>query len=90
MLARLGKGQDAWALALPGVEPMAMRGRTMEGWVRAGPAAWGDDAVRARLIEFRARLRPRPASEVSARSERRASRVTRLRDAAGSGRRART
>ena len=51
MLARLGKGQDAWALALPGVEPMMMRGRAMDGWVRAGPAAYGDDALRARLIE---------------------------------------
>ena len=51
MLVRLGKGRDAWALALPGVEPMVMRGRAMDGWVRAGPAAYGEDAVRTRLIE---------------------------------------
>jgi hypothetical protein len=51
MLARLGKGNDGWALALPDIGPMISRGRAMDGWVRAGPAAFGDDAVRARLIE---------------------------------------
>jgi hypothetical protein len=51
MLARLGKGNDAWALALPDVGPMIARGRAMAGWIRAGPAAYGDDALRARLIE---------------------------------------
>ncbi len=50
MLARPGKGNDAWALALPDVAPMISRGRAMNGWVRAGPAAYGDDDVRARLI----------------------------------------
>ena len=51
MLARLGKGNDGWALALPDIAPMISRGRRMDGWVRAGPAAYGDDAVRLRLIE---------------------------------------
>src|SRR5438876_11954755 len=51
MLARLGKGKDAWALSLPDVAPMISRGRRMDGWVRAGPAAYGDDAIRLRLIE---------------------------------------
>ncbi len=50
MLARLGKGKDAWALALPDVVPMQSRGRPMAGWVRAGPDAYGDDAVRKRLL----------------------------------------
>ena len=50
MLVRLGAGRDAWALALPDVAPMMMRGRAMSGWVRAGPAAYGDDRLRARLI----------------------------------------
>ena len=50
MLIRLGKGNDAWALGLTDVKPMMMRGKAMEGWVRAGPAAFGDDAVRARLL----------------------------------------
>src|SRR5271165_469959 len=51
LLARLGKGNGAWALSLPDVTPMISRGRTMVGWVRAGPIAYGDDAIRLRLIE---------------------------------------
>jgi hypothetical protein len=51
MLVRLGKGNDAWALALPDVGPMISRGRAMDGWVRAGPEAYGDDRLRARLME---------------------------------------
>jgi hypothetical protein len=51
MLARLGKGNDGWALALSDIAPMISRGRAMDGWVRAGPAAYGDDALRLRLIE---------------------------------------
>jgi hypothetical protein len=51
MLVRLGKGKDGWALALPDIAPMMMRGRAMDGWVRAGPVAYGDDALRARLVE---------------------------------------
>ena len=51
MLARLGKGADRWALDLPDIVPMISRGKRMEGWVRAGPAAYGDDAVRRRLLD---------------------------------------
>ena len=50
MLARLGKGYDGWALALDDIGPMISRGRPMGGWVRAGPRAYGDDALRGRLI----------------------------------------
>ena len=63
MLARLGKGNDGWALALPDIAPMISRGRAMDGWVRAGPAAYGDDALRLGLIEgaleFVGRLPPK-------------------------------
>ena len=63
MLVRLGKDRDAWALALPDVGPMFSRGRAMDGWVRAGPEADGEDAVRSRLIEgalqFVRRLAPK-------------------------------
>lgn len=63
LLARLGKGNDDWALSLPDVAPMMMRGRALDGWVRAGPAAYGDDALRLRLIEgaldFVRRLSPK-------------------------------
>jgi hypothetical protein len=50
MLARLGKGRDSWALALEDIGPMISRGRAMGGWVRAGPKAYGDDALRRRVI----------------------------------------
>jgi hypothetical protein len=50
MLVRLGKGKDGWALALPDIVPMMSRGRTMQGWVRAGASAFGDDALRRSLI----------------------------------------
>jgi hypothetical protein len=50
LLARLGKGEDGWALALDGVSPMISRGRPMSGGVRAGPDAYGDDALRRRLL----------------------------------------
>lgn len=50
MLARLGKGNDRWALEIADVAPMLSRGRRMEGWVRAGPMAFGDDQLRRKLI----------------------------------------
>ncbi len=51
MLARLGKGEDSWALALPEIETLAMRGRALPGWVRVTPvASRDDDALRRRLI----------------------------------------
>ena len=51
MLVRLGKGNDAWALATPGIAPMIMQGRQMHGWIRAAPAAYEDDALRRKLLK---------------------------------------
>lgn len=51
MLVRLGKGRDGWALEHPAIERMEMRGRPYEGWVRAGPEAFGDDELREKLLE---------------------------------------
>ena len=51
LLVRLGPGNDGWALALPDVVPMVSRGRTMRGWVRAGPDGFGDDALRRQLMQ---------------------------------------
>ena len=45
MLVRLGKDNDAWALKIPGVGPMVMQGRKMNGWVRAAPEVYGDDVA---------------------------------------------
>lgn len=50
MLIRLGKGNDAWALEQPDIKPMLSRGREMQGWVRAGPEAYGNDMLRKRLF----------------------------------------
>jgi hypothetical protein len=51
MLARLGKGNDAWALSTPGIAPMIMQGRQMRGWVRASPEVYEDDALRRKLLK---------------------------------------
>ena len=51
MLVRLGNGNDRWALELPGTGSMMMRGRRMQGWVRAGPDAYGDGALRGKLLD---------------------------------------
>jgi len=51
MLVRLGKDKDAWALKLRGIVPMMMGDRHMQGWVRAEPVAYGDDALRRKLLD---------------------------------------
>lgn len=51
MLVRLGKGRDAWALQIAGIEPMMSGNRTMHGWVRCDLAVYGEDALRRQLIE---------------------------------------
>lgn len=50
MLLRLGKGNDTWALALADIKRMLSREREMQGWVRAGPEAYGNDMLRKRLL----------------------------------------
>jgi TfoX/Sxy family transcriptional regulator of competence genes len=51
LLVRLGKDRDAWALKKKGIEQMVMQGRRMSGWVRARAEAYGNDALRVKLIE---------------------------------------
>jgi hypothetical protein len=50
ILFRLGKGNAAWTGDLPGIAPMVMGGRLMDGWVRLTGDAVGDDALRQRLM----------------------------------------
>ncbi len=50
MLIRLGRENEGWAEKISGVSPMVMRGRRMQGWVRATPEAYGNDALRLRLV----------------------------------------
>ena len=51
MLVRLGKDKDDWALKVPGVAPMIMQGRRMNGWVKASAEAYGEDSLRRKLIK---------------------------------------
>jgi hypothetical protein len=51
MLARLGNGNDTWALAIPGIGPMISRGRPMHGWVRAAPEVYENDGLRRKLLD---------------------------------------
>jgi len=50
LMLRVGPGNEAWALEIPGVAPVTMRGRRMRGYVRAGVEAYAEDAVRGRLL----------------------------------------
>jgi len=50
MLVRVGKSNDAWALAVAGGGPMLSRGKHMHGWVRANADVYGDDEMRRKLI----------------------------------------
>lgn len=51
MLVRLGKDRDGWALETRDIIPMVSRGRRMHGWVWAGAEAFGDDALRRKLLD---------------------------------------
>lgn len=51
-LYRVGKARHAEALALDGVEPMTMTGRSMGGLVDVSPEAMAEDELRARLLEM--------------------------------------
>lgn len=51
VLVRLGKDNDAWALKIPGIAPMMMKDRRMNGWVRASADVYGDDGIREKLLK---------------------------------------
>jgi hypothetical protein len=51
LLLRVGKDNEAWANQIPGVATAIMGGRRISGWVRATPEAYGDDALRQKLID---------------------------------------
>ncbi len=56
LLLRVGKDNEAWAYQIPGVATAIMGGRRISGWVRATPEAYGNDAVRQKLIARSPRL----------------------------------
>jgi hypothetical protein len=51
LLARLGQGNDAWALALPGATTLLSGTRPMKGWVRLPPALAADPGTRRRVLD---------------------------------------
>lgn len=55
----------AAVLEVQDVVPRVSRGRRMHGWVRAGPSAFGDEALRRKLIDAALALGPYSASKVA-------------------------
>lgn len=51
LMLRIGRDNESWALAIPGVIPVVMRGRRMADYVRATPEAYADDRHRERLLD---------------------------------------
>lgn len=51
IMLRVGSDNEGWALEIPGVVPVVMRGRRMSGYVRATPEAYVDDMLRQRLLD---------------------------------------
>ncbi|HEY1500328.1 MAG TPA: TfoX/Sxy family protein [Acidobacteriaceae bacterium] len=51
LMLRVGPDNETWALTIPGVVPVVMRGRRMRGYVRASPEAFVNEAVRQRLVD---------------------------------------
>ena len=77
MLARVGPARNAWALAFPAVAPMVMRGRALDGWVRAAPEAGAEprrqllDAALAFARSLPAKDAGQPKRNAKAKPERR-------------------
>ena len=51
VMIRLGKGHEAWALALDGITPFTTGQRPMPGWVLVAPETFADDTLARTLIE---------------------------------------
>jgi len=51
MMARLGKGNEDWALQSPGVSQVRTSANPMRGWVWANPDAAADEALRLKLLQ---------------------------------------
>jgi TfoX/Sxy family transcriptional regulator of competence genes len=64
LLLRVGKERQDEALAQPGIRPMEMRGRRMQGYVYADPPPSSEDAIKAWLVQaldYVRTLPPKPA-----------------------------
>ena len=63
LLLRIGREHEHEALAQPGIRPMEMRGRRMEGYVYADPPPASEDAIKAWLrsaLDYVQTLLPKP------------------------------
>lgn len=63
LLLRIGREHEHEALAQPGIRPMEMRGRRMEGYVYADPPPASEDAIKALLrsaLDYVQTLLPKP------------------------------
>ena len=70
LLLRVGKERQHEALAQPGIRPMEMRGRRMQGYVYADPPPASDDAVKAWLMQALDYVRTLPPKPDGAKSRR--------------------
>lgn len=70
LLLRVGRERQDEALAQPGVRPMEMRGRRMEGYVYADPPPRSDDAIKAWLRSALDYVQTLPAKSPDARPKR--------------------
>ena len=68
LLLRVGRDQQAQALARPGARPMVMRGRTMDGYVYIDPPALNAREVQAGLRTAIAYVRTLPAKRTPSRA----------------------
>jgi TfoX/Sxy family transcriptional regulator of competence genes len=68
LLVRVGKDGYRAALARPGAQPMVMRGRTMDGYVRVAPQALEESAVESWVELAIAFVKTLPAKSRSART----------------------
>ena len=51
LMLRVGPVNEAWALAIPHIVPVIMRGRRMSGYVRASSEAYVNDDTRQQLLD---------------------------------------
>jgi hypothetical protein len=70
LLLRIGRERQDEALAQPGIRPMEMRGRRMEGYVYADPPPRSDDAIKAWLQSALAYVQTLPPKPPGARPKR--------------------
>ena len=74
LLVRVGKERAAEALARPGAQPMEMRGRIMQGYVRVDPQALTDRALKTWLVEASEFVRSLPPKAAAAKRKARGDR----------------